>query len=363
MNNSIIISVIVPVYNGEKYVCRAVESVLGQLDGRVELVLVDDGSTDCSGAICDEYAAANPFIKVVHKINGGLSSARNAGIAVAKGEYILFLDCDDYIETNTCGEVIKVIDKYHPDCIDFGWKYISSSGEVTSNLHKIPKTTLLGEDVLRTTILPPMLNLCKDDDHFIFEFAWNKVYRREIMISNGVFFDEGRRIWEDRPFVAHYLKHCRNFYSIDQCFYNYLDVSGSLSRTYSMEFFRIILANYRHYKKLFGNEYDFNTQYVNNYWCHSIENMIFRSLEQSVNREAIRKNILQTLQDEQVIHWFSNRVPEDAVEKEMSALVAAGEAEKALNRCEKRAFQKRCNQTIQNTQKRIKYYIRRIIGR
>lgn len=361
--DKILISIVIPIYNAEKFISRSVDSALDQIGKNYEVILVDDGSTDGSGKICDDYAAKDPRVQVVHKVNGGLSSARNAGTPVAKGEYIVYLDADDFLDPDTCSELTKVIEANHPDCIDFGWKYLSSSGEVTSNLHKLPKNALLGEDVLKDTILPPVLNLRKDDDHFIFDFACNKVYRRDIMTSKGIAFDEGRRIWEDRPFVAHYLKHCRNFYSMDRCFYNYVDVSGSLSRKYSMEFFRVILANYHHYKQLFGDEYDFDTQYVNDHWCHSIENMIFRSLEQSEDREAIRKNILETLRNEQVIHWFASRTPEDNFEKEMSALVAAGDAEKALHGYEKNLILKNKRARVGAVGNNMKRLIRKVIGR
>lgn len=327
---NILISIVIPIYNAEKLLHRAVDSALNQIGRNYEVILVDDGSTDGSGRICDDYAAKDPRVQVVHKVNGGLSSARNAGTPVAQGEYIVYLDADDFLDPDTCSELTKVIEAHRPDCIDFGWKYISSCGEVTENLHKLPKNTLLGKDVLRDTILPPLLNLCKDDDHFIFEFACTKVFRRDIMTSKGIAFDEGRRIWEDRPFVVHYLKYCRNFYSVDRCFYNYVDVSGSLSRKYSMEFFKVILANYQHYKQLFGDEYDFDTQYVNNYWCYSIENTIFRSLEQKENREQIRQNILQTLRDEQVIHWFTERNTNSSFQRKVGEMIISGDPEKAL---------------------------------
>ena len=90
------ISVIVPVYNVEDYLARCVDSILAQTHHNLEIVLVDDGATDGSGQICDEYAGKDPRIKVIHKENGGLSDARNAGIAPASGEYIVFLDSDDF---------------------------------------------------------------------------------------------------------------------------------------------------------------------------------------------------------------------------------------------------------------------------
>ena len=91
------ISVIVPVYNVEKYLRRCVDSILAQTFGDLEILLVDDGATDASGAICDEYAAADPRVRVIHKENGGLSDARNAGIEAAEGDYLCFIDSDDFV--------------------------------------------------------------------------------------------------------------------------------------------------------------------------------------------------------------------------------------------------------------------------
>lgn len=361
VENEILISVIVPVYNAEKFVDRAIQSVLCQMDGSIELILVNDGSKDRSGAVCDAYAAQNPNVRVIHKENGGLSSARNAGISVAKGMYLMFLDADDYLDAEACKEIGKVIVLHHPNCIDFGWRYVSDGEPMAPAFHKLPKNTLLGDRELKEHILPPLLNLCKNPDFFIFDFSCNKVFSREIVNRNQIRFDESRRIWEDRPFVAHYLRYCNNYYAMDRCFYNYVDVPGSLSRRYSLDFFRIIIANFKHYSELFEGYFDFDTQYANDYWCHSIENMIFRSLEQTENTEQIRQNILETLANPQVIHWYAERNPQNAFEKEMSQLVASNQCEKALVGYEKRQKQLSKEQRRKNLLHAIMQRIKRII--
>ena len=357
MEKKIVISVIIPVYNAQKFIDRAVQSVLCQMDGTIELILVDDGSKDRSGEICDEYARTYDNIRVIHKENGGLSSARNAGISAASGEYLSFLDADDYLDPDTCKTVKTVITSYHPDLIDFGWKYVSASGDITENHHKIPKSVLHGEDLLREVVIPPMINLIRDPDHFIFDFSCTKVFRADTIRENRIKFDENRRIWEDRPFVVYYLRFCHNYYSIDRCFYNYVDMPGSLSRRYSMDFFRIIVENFLQYRSLFGSEYDFDTEYVNSYWASAVENMIYRSLGQKDNCEEIQKNIIEALGQEQVIHWFINRNCSNVFEKKQSALIAAGQPDKALREYRKRAT---INQTAQ-VFKSFRWYIIRII--
>lgn len=113
------ISVIVPVYNVEKYLSKCVESILNQTYKDIELILVDDGSLDNSGNICDNYAKNDNRIKVIHKENGGLSSARNAGLDIASGEYISFVDSDDWIDENTYEELVKKIVTTNADIICF----------------------------------------------------------------------------------------------------------------------------------------------------------------------------------------------------------------------------------------------------
>lgn len=125
--NNPLISVIIPIYNVEKYLHKCVDSVLAQTYKNLEIILVDDGSTDASGQICDEYAAKDSRIKVIHKPNGGVSSARNAGLKVASGEYIGFVDGDDYIELSMYQILLDSILQTHSDiarCEMYGWKPI-----------------------------------------------------------------------------------------------------------------------------------------------------------------------------------------------------------------------------------------------
>lgn len=106
-----LVTIIVPVYNVEKYLKKCVDSILNQTYKNIEVILIDDGSSasDKSPIICDEYAKKDKRIKVIHKINGGLSSARNAGLDIAKGDYIYFVDSDDWIDKDTIKDNIKIL--------------------------------------------------------------------------------------------------------------------------------------------------------------------------------------------------------------------------------------------------------------
>lgn len=119
MENSVKVSVVIPVYNVEKYLCECVDSVLKQTYSSYEIILVDDGSTDSSGSFCDSYLIKDSRIRVLHKANGGLSSARNAGLEIAVGKYVYFLDSDDYISDQTLEKLVEVAEKDSADLVFF----------------------------------------------------------------------------------------------------------------------------------------------------------------------------------------------------------------------------------------------------
>ena len=113
------VSVVVPIYKVEKYLDRCVQSIINQTYENLEIILVDDGSPDNCPDMCDEYAKADSRVTVVHKPNGGLPDARNAGLDVASGEFILFVDSDDWIESQTVAELIEIIEKHNVDFVTF----------------------------------------------------------------------------------------------------------------------------------------------------------------------------------------------------------------------------------------------------
>lgn len=127
---NVFFSILVPVYNVEKYIRRCIGSVLEQTYGSFELILVDDGSPDNSGAICDEYAETDPRVRVIHKENGGLISARRAGIGAARGEYYVFLDSDDYLAPDTLSILNHKILETGSDCVYYGWNNVDDNETV-----------------------------------------------------------------------------------------------------------------------------------------------------------------------------------------------------------------------------------------
>ena len=323
-----IVSIIIPVYNAEKYIEKAVKSI--KKSSEIEIILVDDGSIDESGYICDNLVKTDENILVIHKNNGGLSTARNLGIENASGVYISFIDADDFVDVEMYEEIIQIIKEYNPDCIEFGWKYINDLGEISFNISGIEKGKMLEKNVIVDKILPPLLNLTEEKKNFIYDFAVNKIYKKEIIDKYNIRFNEQRRTWEDRIFVVEYLKYCQNLYSINKCFYNYVSIPNSLSRTYDLQFFDIILENYKKYLQLFEGIYDFKTEYFKNYWCYSIEKMVYRSLQEKKHKEQIEKNIIKILKHPLVIKWYLNRTVTNECEARIKEAVVSGQAEYAL---------------------------------
>lgn len=329
------ISVIMPIYNAEKYVKKSIDSLVNQTTEEIEIILVDDGSTDGSGAICDQYDKLDN-VKIIHKANGGTCTARNTGLMHARGRYISFIDADDFMDLNAYEKIIDVLRNNQADILDFGWRYISETGEKTENLCGNEKNILFDANYIKNIILPPLLNLKKDEEHFIFDFSCMKIFKKKIIDKYNIRFDEKRRVWEDRIFIVEFLKYCKSYYCMDKCFYNYVSVPNSLSRRYNNQFLEIILANYNLYVDLFGEDYDFSTQYVIDYWCNSIENMIMQQLRVKDQHPEVIQNIKKILKEPQVKIWYKNRTKKDQTEKEISQYLKENKYDQIIGIYEKK---------------------------
>ncbi len=184
MDNKGLISVIIPVYNVEKYLCECVDSVLNQTYSEYEIILIDDGSTDSSGKICDDYANKNDKIKVIHKKNGGLSMARNDGMSVATGEYIYFLDSDDYISADALEKLISNIQTNNSDFVFFDAK--SFKGNDTSKNFGI-KQKYIRQKKYNTDIGYSIFNQLQQNNEF-HSVVYLFLFRKEFLTSNNLIF-------------------------------------------------------------------------------------------------------------------------------------------------------------------------------
>lgn len=184
-NNSIIISVIIPIYNTEEYLSDCLASVLSQTCKNIEIILVDDGSTDSSAKICDEFAVSYENIRVIHKKNGGASDARNCGITIAQGRYIHFLDSDDILVKEDIYEVFKVIiNNCDPDIVFSRCKTFSEdfSKEIKDQLPYDEEGLVFG-DIL--------LNVLSKNYEMTLTSPVNKLFKKDFLILNDLFFTVG----------------------------------------------------------------------------------------------------------------------------------------------------------------------------
>lgn len=219
MNNMIshLISVIVPVYNTEKYLDECIQSILNQSFTDFELLLIDDGSTDRSGAICDQYAAKDERVRVFHTENGGVSSARNVGLDEAKGEWIAFVDSDDWVKSLFLENFIRYVDD-----VDIIISY--SEIETKNGIHKIE---ISSEGIVTNTNFHELFTKY---GMTVNTTSWAKLYRKDLIEINKIRFDNRIKMGEDTVFLYTCLLKAEKIFVLNKTDYYYRDRSESLSK-------------------------------------------------------------------------------------------------------------------------------------
>lgn len=206
------ITVIVAVYNVEKYVEECLYSIMNQTYANLEIIVVDDGSIDESGKICDRLAAMDSRIRVIHKGNGGVSSARNAGLALATGDYVAFVDGDDYLDKDMYDCMISQLKKFNAQMAVCSFRYIYH------NKTKDVSETFSREIITRENYLGTLL---KDAFGFYYSVVWNKLIDRDVIRDNHFVFDEKWSVMEDFRFVLQLLTRVEKIAVCSQSLYNY----------------------------------------------------------------------------------------------------------------------------------------------
>lgn len=213
-------SIIIPVYNVEKYLPQCLESLKNQTIGQFEAILVDDGSTDGCGRICDAWAKKDKRFIVIHKENGGLSSARNVGMNLATGDYICFLDSDDSISRSYLFSLSECIAWTNADCImfngyRFGEKEKTKIIRHSGIMEPISGIALMNEMIQSRNLWAPVCFYC---------------YKRSLLQNNGLWFKEGI-LSEDEEFTPRALLCCDKAVYLDECIYNYVFRANSITGT------------------------------------------------------------------------------------------------------------------------------------
>ena len=243
------ISVIVPVYRAEKFLGACVESVLSQTFMDWELLLIEDGSPDGSGALCDEYAARDPRVCAFHQENGGVSSARNLGLAHAEGQCIAFLDSDDGFEPETLATLWRLRQESGTDTAGCAHWNVSPSGEQTPE--KLLPAGIYRGDELREKVLYPLLGdrLCPP----IFNgFIWRYLFDAAILRQHGIRF-EGAYL-EDEVFLLEYFAHAESLAVTETPLYRYLMNPDSATRKY-MKDYMAVFSRFLERKTAFAERY------------------------------------------------------------------------------------------------------------
>lgn len=217
------LSIVMPVYNVENYLSMCIDSILAQSFFDFELLLIDDGSLDKSGVICDEYAISDKRVKVIHQKNQGVSVARNKGIAMASGTYIGFVDADDWIESQMYEVMIDLAESEDADVVVCGMQ------RCTDNGRKIEKI-FCGKGVFTQKEL--LLDLYGMPS-FTGGYCVNKIFRREKI--KDIYFDEKIKIGEDFVFLFNCYKECYKAVKIEDIFYNIRERLGSATHNKSIE--------------------------------------------------------------------------------------------------------------------------------
>lgn len=256
MNTQPLISVIVPIYNTEKYLNACVDSILKQTYKNIEIILVDDESPDNCPAICDNLADKYDNITVVHKKNEGLGLTRNAGLIVAHGDYVCFLDSDDTLDEDTFSGCVEALYDRCADACFYGRKTGNKDGSFSVNSN-IPQKLEYNKDEVKQGFAPRYLGQLPDDDgaEYIQASACCAMYRRSVIVNNNIqFLSEREYLSEDTLFNLEFCKYAEKVIIIPKDYYNYTYNGESLTKKYNpnrfyqlKNFFKILLQKKEDY--------------------------------------------------------------------------------------------------------------------
>ena len=279
------VSIIVPVYNCAVSLERCIHAIITQTCQDWELILIDDGSTDESGTICDQAAAGHSQIRVIHKSNGGVSSARNAGIDAAEGEFILFCDSDDYPEPDWCAALLEAGHTV-PDTFPICNYFRSRENEQTINYQR--------------QCLDVPSHVLPQDFFLLYQLEllgtpWNKLYRRSLLRDQRLYFPDGLSLGEDLIFNLKYMRHLQGgFTFINRPLYHYsLGNDNSLTLKYHKNLLELYSAVFSELKASLTQFPGALERYSSGYWtsCFFAFDRIFRntcSPQNQMSRHAQR---------------------------------------------------------------------------
>lgn len=253
------ISIIIPVYKVEKYLRRCVDSALSQTLSEIEIILVDDGSPDNCPQICDSYCEKDTRVHVIHKTNGGLASARNAGMKIASGEYIFFLDSDDWLETDGMEVLYRTAEKYHVDFVRFrairsGWPDMPEDAPCMLGEPREMRGGYYSKERIKKEISPRLIATSEMTLGPIVG-VWESLYNKRFLEEHGITFFEDIQYSEDVIFSALVVEAASSFYYLDNaCVYHYFYNSNSISKSFRQGRWESCKLSIEMFERIFGNK-------------------------------------------------------------------------------------------------------------
>lgn len=239
------VSIIVPVYNVEQYLPKCIESILNQTYRNLEIILVNDGSTDSSGSICDEYASKDPRIKVLQQKNSGVSAARNYGLEIADGEYIGFVDSDDWLDDDMYSSLVDLAESNQADLAICGY-YVNNDIDPSIKKEKAPERLTQEMAIVK----------CLDIDYFSLGTSlWNKLFKSSLIKGHKLKLDESLVIGEDMLFVCQFILEAETIIHSPQPKYHYaINDTGAINMKFHSKKASVIDAH-RKLEELIHNQY------------------------------------------------------------------------------------------------------------
>lgn len=259
------ISIIVPIYNIENYLPQCIESIMKQTYTDLEILLVDDGSKDSCSKICDKYKERDSRIKVIHKENGGLVSARKAGLVEAQGEYVAYVDGDDWIEANMFMELFNILDRYQVDIVMCG--HIEDTGNISKKVLCGLEEGYYDKRQLIETVYPSMIAGDAFFDWNVSAGVWGKLFKKESIMCYQMAVDERICMGEDAACTYPALLNAHSIYVVSKCLYHYRQTTGSMVKNIQnykkeREQFGVLFSSVNHIFEKYSGIFDLREQWL-----------------------------------------------------------------------------------------------------
>ena len=297
------LSVIVPVYNVEKYLNRCLDSIINQTYQNLEIILVDDGSKDNSGRICDEYAKKDNRIRVIHKENNGAAAARNTGIENSTGEYIAFVDSDDYIDVVMYEKMMEINKQYDCDVVMCDCYKERKDSKIVYT-HDI-REGYYNKDMLYEEYFDCLL-MTNEVEYPPTISNWVCIFKKSLIMKNHLRYAEGMRFSEDLLFGSQAMYYANNFYYMkNQCYYHYMFNENSVTNTYYKDKWTLMKKLYDQINIFFSNKSDYDFQHqIDLSLLFIVYHCIGNLKNENIDKNVIKLNIIDILSDRNVEDMF-----------------------------------------------------------